>query len=122
MFRSHPNTDSEDEADPSPFPNGSSGPAHSPTDTVRSLRRHMNGRTNGSVSRDNRSTWKTLRDFVDEHAVEEVLDRIESDRNELDVSSFFSSGTTILSVSYQLRIFWHELWIIRSLCPRLFPL
>jgi len=32
-----------------------------------------------------RSTWKTLRDFVDESAVEQVLDAVESDRTRLDV-------------------------------------
>ncbi|KAI9568239.1 autophagy-related protein 17 [Boletus coccyginus] len=31
-----------------------------------------------------RSTWKTLRDFVDESAVEQVLDAVESDRTKLD--------------------------------------
>lgn len=38
-----------------------------------------------------RGKWKTLRDFVDERAIEDVLDAIESDRNVLDVSSTFHS-------------------------------
>jgi autophagy-related protein 17 len=33
-----------------------------------------------------RKKWKTLRDFVDERAIEDVLDTIENDRNALDVS------------------------------------
>lgn len=49
-----------------------------------------------------RSTWKTLRDFVDESAIEQVLDAVESDRTRLDVRvwslvplpAFFSSGRT----------------------------
>jgi hypothetical protein len=34
-----------------------------------------------------RTKWKTLRDFVDEGAIESVLDTLESDRTKLDVSS-----------------------------------
>lgn len=33
-----------------------------------------------------RTKWKTLRDFVDESAIENVLDTLESDRTRLDVS------------------------------------
>jgi autophagy-related protein 17 len=33
-----------------------------------------------------RKKWKTLRDFVDERAIEDVLENIENDRNALDVS------------------------------------
>ena len=29
--------------------------------------------------------WKTLRDFVDERAIEDALETIESERNKLDV-------------------------------------
>lgn len=32
-----------------------------------------------------RSLWKTLRDFVDEQAIEDVLENIENDRLGLDV-------------------------------------
>lgn len=35
-----------------------------------------------------RSTWKTLRDFVDESAIEQVLDAVENDRTRLDVRVF----------------------------------
>jgi autophagy-related protein 17 len=33
-----------------------------------------------------RKKWKTLRDFVDERAIEDILESIENDRNVLDVS------------------------------------
>lgn len=84
VFGSNPNSDSEDDINTTPFRNGSSGPSQSPTDTVRGVRRPANGRVNGSGSQADRSSWKTLRDFVDERAIEDVLDRIENDRNSLD--------------------------------------
>ncbi|EMD34082.1 hypothetical protein CERSUDRAFT_107843 [Gelatoporia subvermispora B] len=55
--------------------------ASSPTETVRNDSRFR--RTLG-VARPDRSTWKTLRDFVDERKIEDVLDSIESDRSALD--------------------------------------
>lgn len=45
-----------------------------------------------------RKTWKTLRDFVDERAIEEVLETIDNDRNVLDVCFLlfiFRCGTRI---------------------------
>lgn len=41
--------------------------------------------------------WKTLRDFVDEGAIEQVLDAVESDRTRLDVRvwSFFFPGSGV---------------------------
>ena len=33
-----------------------------------------------------RTKWKTLRDFVDESAIENMLDTLENDRTKLDVS------------------------------------
>jgi autophagy-related protein 17 len=41
---------------------------------------------------EDRKKWKTLRDFVDERAIEDVLDTIENDRNTLDVSISFSTN------------------------------
>lgn len=35
-----------------------------------------------------RSSWKTLRDFVNERDIEKALDRIENDRDALDVRPF----------------------------------
>ncbi|KIM84999.1 hypothetical protein PILCRDRAFT_67316 [Piloderma croceum F 1598] len=52
---------------------------HSPTLTVRgglSLQREKEAK--------DRKKWKTLRDFVDERAIEDALDTIENDRNVLD--------------------------------------
>ncbi|KZT22417.1 hypothetical protein NEOLEDRAFT_1071676 [Neolentinus lepideus HHB14362 ss-1] len=39
---------------------------------------------NKTVSRDDRSRWKSLRDFVDERAIDEMLETIESDRTGLE--------------------------------------
>lgn len=52
----------------------------SPTLTVRD---EHSSRKDEQVK--DRKTWKTLRDFVDERAIEDVLETIESDRNALDV-------------------------------------
>jgi autophagy-related protein 17 len=35
---------------------------------------------------DAKSKWKTLRDFVDEKAIEDALEQMEEDRNSLDVT------------------------------------
>jgi autophagy-related protein 17 len=40
-----------------------------------------------SPGREDRKRWKTLRDFVDERAIEDVLETVESDRSALDVRS-----------------------------------
>ena len=52
----------------------------SPTLTVR------DGRSSHPEKAKDRKKWKTLRDFVDERAIEDVLETIENDRNALDVS------------------------------------
>ena len=75
----------------------------------------MNGRNNGTVghsttsggknssllkkrSRD-RSRWKTLRDFVDDRAIEEALETMDTDRAALDVSlgitDYIANGRTL---------------------------
>lgn len=38
-----------------------------------------------------RSKWKTLRDFVDEKAIEDALERMEEERTALDVCAPFES-------------------------------
>jgi len=62
-------------------PNGVIDPQLSPSATVRGnpidRKSHLNN---------DRTKWKTLRDFADEAAVEEVLDAVESDRTRIDVS------------------------------------
>lgn len=56
----------------------------SPTLTVRDGQ--FGRRENG---KGDRRKWKTLSDFVDERAIEDVIDTIEHDRNVLDVCYFF---------------------------------
>lgn len=46
-----------------------------------------------------RSKWKTLRDFVDEHAVNDLLESLEGDRNILDVC-------IIITVSLIQKLYW----------------
>ncbi|KAF8557452.1 hypothetical protein OG21DRAFT_1407161 [Imleria badia] len=60
--------------------NGIIDPAQSPSATVRE---NVFGRKPVTKPVD-RSTWKTLRDFVDESAIEQVVDAVESDRTRLD--------------------------------------
>lgn len=50
-------------------------PRHSLSSTVRNPRQ-------------DRSTWKTLRDFVDDQAIEDVLEKMENGRTQLDVRRF----------------------------------
>ncbi|OBZ72535.1 Autophagy-related protein 17 [Grifola frondosa] len=64
-FGSQQNSDGEHE-DGAPFGDPDPQPGQSPTETLH------------------RTRWKTLRDFVDERAIEDVLDTIESDHNALD--------------------------------------
>ncbi|KAF7968960.1 hypothetical protein HWV62_28749 [Athelia sp. TMB] len=58
----------------------SPNPQRSPTLTLRDQR---SARKEKELR--DRKRWKTLRDFVDERAIEDVLDAIENDRNDLDV-------------------------------------
>lgn len=58
-------------------------PTHSPAATVRSSR----------LPDTDRTQWKTLRDFVDERAIEDALDIMESDRSALDVRYFAFKNT-----------------------------
>lgn len=62
-------------------PNGIIDPQLSPSATVRENPIHRKSHLNND-----RTKWKTLRDFADEAAVEEVLDAVESDRTRIDVS------------------------------------
>ncbi|KAI0635683.1 autophagy protein Apg17-domain-containing protein [Trametes polyzona] len=76
---------SEDEYESTPFglPRSNSDPRQSPTDTIRN--RSPLARLQEKKSRRmDRKRWKTLRDFVDERAIEDLLDTIERDRQELD--------------------------------------
>ncbi|KIK95290.1 hypothetical protein PAXRUDRAFT_827175 [Paxillus rubicundulus Ve08.2h10] len=61
-------------------PTGVIDPNQSPSATVRENPFERKARKKDV----DRTKWKTLRDFVDESAVEEVLDALESDRTRLD--------------------------------------
>lgn len=79
----NPSAESETEE-----PHHVTAPDHSPTLTVR----HSNGNaTSTSTFRrvrklKDKGRWKTLRDFVDERAIEDALETTESERNKLEVS------------------------------------
>lgn len=103
LFGSQPGTD--DEADK---PNGEPKPplddpfpGQSPTETLRNVLR--NGLPKHNRRSSDRSKWKTLRDFVDERAIEGVLDTIENDRIALDVrtSLFQKNGGAQIIVFLQ---------------------
>ncbi|KAJ7104240.1 autophagy-related protein 17 [Mycena belliarum] len=51
-------------------------PRHSPSSTVHNVRKEK--------PRAERQTWKTLRDFVDDQAIEDVLDKMDNERTTLD--------------------------------------
>ncbi|PIL29794.1 hypothetical protein GSI_08000 [Ganoderma sinense ZZ0214-1] len=58
-------------------------PSSSPSDTIRNRSPTVRKQERKS-RREDRSRWKTLRDFVNERAIEDLLDTIEKDRLELD--------------------------------------
>ena len=80
----------DDDTDATPFgpPRASPSPSPrlSPTDTVRN-RSPLARRAEKERRRADRGRWKTLRDFVNERAIEDLLDTIEEDRRGLDVSA-----------------------------------
>ncbi|KAI3615059.1 kinase activator [Moniliophthora roreri] len=66
---------SDDEGDSAGKPNGFTLLSQSPSDTVRippSRRRHS--------TQEDRSNWKTLRDFVDDQAIEDILEQMDNER------------------------------------------
>ena len=78
----NPTSESETEE-----PHNVPAPDHSPALTIR----HTNGivadaSRKARKQRSDKSRWKTLRDFVDERAIEDALETIESERNKLEVS------------------------------------
>ena len=67
-------------------PHNVTAPDHSPALTIR----HSNSNAVGTSTKarklkEDKSRWKTLRDFVDERAIEDALETIESERNRLEV-------------------------------------
>ncbi|KAI0649281.1 autophagy protein Apg17-domain-containing protein [Trametes meyenii] len=81
-FGSQNPSEDEDET-PFGFPKADSDPRESPTDTIRNRSPLARIQERRSKKMDRRR-WKTLRDFVDERAIEDLLDTIERDRQELD--------------------------------------
>ncbi|OSD06340.1 hypothetical protein PYCCODRAFT_1431344 [Trametes coccinea BRFM310] len=84
-FGSQNPSEDENEDDTTSFglPKSSSNPRESPTDTIRNRSPSAALRDKRDKRKDRRR-WKTLRDFVDERALEELLDTIETDRQKLD--------------------------------------
>ncbi|KAH0832924.1 autophagy protein Apg17-domain-containing protein [Lanmaoa asiatica] len=81
--------------------NGIIDPTQSPSATVRGnvfekklVTKHVD-----------RSTWKTLRDFIDESAIEQVLDAVESDRTRLDdvISTTYDYPETLSTTVSSIR-------------------
>ncbi|KAF8127047.1 autophagy-related protein 17 [Boletus edulis] len=76
-------------------------PAQSPSATVREnvFEKKL------ATKHVDRSTWKTLRDFVDESAIEQVLDAVENDRTRLDdaVSATYDYPETLTATVLSIR-------------------
>lgn len=60
-------------------------PGQSPTETLRDVLRNGVSNMKRKQHELDRTKWKTLRDFVDERSIEDLLENIESERNVLDV-------------------------------------
>ncbi|EGN98873.1 hypothetical protein SERLA73DRAFT_168466 [Serpula lacrymans var. lacrymans S7.3] len=72
---------------------------HSPTATLRDNAFERKGK------RTDRTKWKTLRDFVDERAIEDVLDSLEGERTKLDdvLASTYDYPETLLNTVSSIR-------------------
>ncbi|KAI6003417.1 autophagy-related protein 17 [Pisolithus marmoratus] len=81
-------------------PNGISDPRLSPSATIRD--NQISRKTRQNVDR---TKWKTLRDFVDEAAIEDVLDAVESERTRLDdiVASTYHYPETLSNAVASIR-------------------
>ena len=75
-----PSSESETEE-----PYNVTAPDHSPTLTIRRSNGHVASTSKKAGKLKDKSRWKTLRDFVDERAIEDALETIESERNKLEV-------------------------------------
>lgn len=81
LFGSQLSSDDEDDNPPS-----DAQPGQSPTETLRDVLRNGVSK-NWKARQKDRSTWKSLRDFVSERSIEDIYDDLESGRNTLDVSA-----------------------------------
>lgn len=87
LFGSREGSEDEDDRDKSGFK-----PGLSPTETLRDVLRNGLGKLDSRKMRESdRTRWNTLRDFVDERAIEDKLEDIESERSVLDVSGILYS-------------------------------
>ena len=77
------NPSSESETDE---PHNVTAPGHSPTLTIRRSNGNAASTSKKVGKLKDKSRWKTLRDFVDERAIEDALEAIETERNKLEVS------------------------------------
>lgn len=59
-------------------------PGQSPTETLRDVLRNGMSNLKRKHRQDDRSKWKTLRDFVDERSIEDLLENIDTERSVLD--------------------------------------
>ena len=81
---------SEDEADEDKTHTNGFKPGQSPTETLRDVLRNGSSKAAARGRRESdRTKWKTLRDFVDERAIEDKLDDMDSERAILDVRTQF---------------------------------
>jgi autophagy-related protein 17 len=102
LFGSH--NASGDEAEDTTTHGSGSRAGQSPTETLRDFLQNGMSKLNGLTKRQNdRSKWKTLRDFVDERGIEDLLDKIEAERNVLDVRLLsYLECLSGLTVSYRI--------------------
>ena len=119
LFGSQDGSDNGHRDTEGPF--ADSQPGRSPTETLRNVL--VNGISKQQAARrTDRSKWKTLRDFINEHDVDDLLDSLEADRNILDVCLACSSYLTLNSIPFVRRTFSQRPLTILSNLPTLSPL
>jgi len=103
------------------------GPLVSPQSPSATLRHHQGSRSlkedkskgDGEIDKgkkDDRKRWKTLRDFVDDQAIEDIHETIEDDRTALDVRGALRI-LAIVYLSKLARSFSARRMTFRKLCP-----
>jgi autophagy-related protein 17 len=90
-----PSSESETEE-----PHNITAPDHSPTLTIRRSNGNAVGTSRKVGKLKDKSRWKTLRDFVDERAIEDALEAIDSERNKLEVSQQYLCSNSLNSIDY----------------------
>ena len=115
-FGSQNGSEDENEDDGTPFglPKSTSDPRQSPTDTIRT-RSPLAKLDEKKSKRMDRRRWKTLSDFVDERAIEDLLDTIETDRQGLDVGPRHLTVSLCVNHAF-IRIFLLKQATILNIC------